>query len=611
LIRKILKILAIILAILVILAVVYVGLLYWGGQDVNYLRRYVSDIHQVEQIDIYYRDRPEWLRCSSCPSPSCIGPCSPVTKVIITDPEVIDRLMAALQNPREYLSMWSNCQYTAKLVFHDYGKTEHTLLVCHEGLFTNSAIHASGVINYDLLSWDYIFNLELTPQSLHDPTPAPTETVNPELLITQPYVTETPNAISAAEPKATTLEPNLDEITRWQEYEKALGNAVFEGVERVEVLCEWRIFARDVDKVYVWTVCTGYHPSDLTDLDLYGLHAVVSLDSDGSVLDVGTVENTAGSSYKEIRQTLFPAEIYQKFKYPVDNQKLNEHLAVRREHPLPPLIVLDSEYTPVETQFAADWMIRSTPMGDGVMTDQVGFHMSELMHNFSGNLHTWVMHDDEGRATIVYAGVYPNDEQQGKLIVVRKGTIWDWMGDHIDIPTRSGRPEIIDAVGKRLIIETEMGDIFYFDVPSGKFANSLTETLATMTPGPTLTPRVTATFPSGDDVTNEMYGSSMWPINKDLEFFIHTSDDEDWFQFYLSSTSDIVISLRNVPAPYSLMWVYNSVIPAEWGKDDNLSMNDKVIQIQDAGAGYFFIRVAALSDAFSASNPYTLRFSTE
>ena len=83
---------------------------------------------------------------------------------------------------------------------------------------------------------------------------------------------------------------------------------------------------------------------------------------------------------------------------------------------------------------------------------------------------------------------WQTDQQQGKLIVVRKGTIWVFFGDHIDLPTRSGRPEIIDAVGKRLIIETELGDIFYFDVPSGKFANSLNETLATMTPGPTLTP---------------------------------------------------------------------------------------------------------------------------
>ena len=492
--RKILKILAIVLTILIVVFLVYAGLMYWGSRDIDYLRSYVRAIDRVDQIDIYYRDRPDWLRCSYCPSPSCTGPCSTETKVTITDPEVIDLLMTALKNPRNYVPMWVNCHYTAKLVFHDYGKTEHTLLFCEEGLFTNNAIHASGRINYDLISWDYILDLQPSPHSSPIIVAKATETINPEYLITQPYVTETPQAIGTTEPVAATLDPNLDEITRWQEYEEALGDAIFEGKERDEVLCEWRIFGRDVEKVYVWTVCTGYHSSDLTQLDMRGLQAVVYLDTDGSVLDVGTVENTDGSSYGEIRKTLFPTEIYQKFKYPADNNALDKHLALRREHPIPPLIVLSSEFTPVETLSATHFMEHTTPMGDGFLADHlfIGPHMSEYMHNFRGSSDPWFTGDIEGRMEIiVYAGVYQADQQQGKLIVVRKGTIWGWEGDHIDLPTRSGRPVIIDAVGKRLIIETETGDIFYFDVPSGKFASSMSEILATMTPGPTLTPRST------------------------------------------------------------------------------------------------------------------------
>jgi hypothetical protein len=250
-------------------------------------------------------------------------------------------------------------------------------------------------------------------------------------------------------------------------------------------------------------------------------------------------------------------------------------------------------------------------MGDGVLTDQVGFAMAEYMHTFSGNLHTWFMYDEEGRAIIVYAGVNHIDPEQGELIVVRKGTIWGNYGDRIKFPTRSGRPEVIDAVGKRLIIQTEMGEIFYFDVPAGKFAPSLSATIPTMTPGPTLTPRVTSTFPSGDDVTNNMYGANTWPINKDLTFFISPVVDEDWFHFFLPSTSDVVISLRDLPAPYGLVWVYDSVVPAEWGQDINPSLNDKLIRIQDAEAGSYLIGVVALTDAFSSSDPYTLRFSTE
>ena len=108
-----------------------------------------------------------------------------------------------------------------------------------------------------------------------------------------------------------------------------------------------------------------------------------------------------------------------------------------------------------------------------------------------------------------------------------------------------------------------------------------------------------------------MNGSSLWPINKDLTFFINPGDDEDWFLFYLPSSSDIVISLRDLPAPYGLVWITNSVFPAEFGSDMNPSLNDKVIQIQDAEAGYYSIGVVALTDAFSSNNPYTLRFSTE
>ena len=88
--------------------------------------------------------------------------------------------------------MCVSCQYTTKLVFHDYGMTEHTLLVCHEGLFTNSAIHASGIIRHDLLLWDHIMNLILTPQSAHDSANGATETTVPKAEITPIYITETP-----------------------------------------------------------------------------------------------------------------------------------------------------------------------------------------------------------------------------------------------------------------------------------------------------------------------------------------------------------------------------------------------------------------------------------
>ena len=249
-------------------------------------------------------------------------------------------------------------------------------------------------------------------------------------------------------------------------------------------------------------------------------------------------------------------------------------------------------------------------MGDGVLTDQVGFPMAMQMHTFDSNLFSWFMYDEQGRAVIVYAGVNTRDPEQGELIVVRRGTIWDGIGDRLQIPTRSGRPEITDAVGKRLIILTEGGDTFYFDVPAGKFAPSLTEYLPTMTPGPTLTPRVTSAPLSGDDVSNTRWGIGSRPLNQDFTYFISPGDDEDWFHFYLPSPTDVQISLRNCPAPYSL-WVFYTGDLHEMGKNLDPSLSDKTIQLQGAEAGHYYIQVAALTDLFSSDNPYTLRFSSE
>ena len=128
-----------------------------------------------------------------------------------------------------------------------------------------------------------------------------------------------------------------------------------------------------------------------------------------------------------------------------------------------------------------------TPMGDGVLTDEVGFAMQEHMHSFNGNLLVWCSYDGEGNSIWVYCGVDYQDPEQGMLIIVRKGTIWDRTGIEISLPDRSGKPEIVAAVGSRLIIDTEGGYRYFFDVPSGQFAENLDQTLPTMTPGPTPT----------------------------------------------------------------------------------------------------------------------------
>ena len=247
-----------------------------------------------------------------------------------------------------------------------------------------------------------------------------------------------------------------------------------------------------------------------------------------------------------------------------------------------------------------------TPMGEGVLV--LGMHPAEQMGSFAGNQRAWQTYDHLDRQVIVYLGVYTSDKEQGVLYIVREGTIWNFYGDRVEIPTRSGRPTIVDAIGERLIIQTEEGETYYFDVPSGKFAPSLTATLPTMTPGPTFTPRISPTPISGDDITNNPGKAGYRRLNMDIQYFINPSGDEDWFRFSLASKTNITISLRNLPEEYGLIVIFNH---NEIGRSMKFSANDKEINISNAEPGTYTVGVTSLDGAYNQEEPYTLRFSTE
>lgn len=249
-----------------------------------------------------------------------------------------------------------------------------------------------------------------------------------------------------------------------------------------------------------------------------------------------------------------------------------------------------------------------TPMGEGVLTNGVGMHMGEVMGNFDGNLLAWVKYDENGQSTIVYAGVDLDDEDQGVLYVVREGTIWEGYGDRVIIPNRSGKPTITDAVGERLIIQTEGGDTFYFDVPSGKFAPSLTATLPTMTPGPTLTPRVTSTPLSGDDVTNNPARAGNRPFNTDLKYLVESNGDIDWFRFHLRDTKTIQVKLSDVPTPYQMHIVYAGDVEYI-GHATEYDKKDKTFVFENTLPGFYYVSVASLNNSFDPESTYTLRVS--
>jgi hypothetical protein len=142
----------------------------------------------------------------------------------------------------------------------------------------------------------------------------------------------------------TVITPEPAELERWQEYEEALGNAIYKRVPREDIICEWLIVGRVEREVYVWAACSGIRPYD-SKLTTCSRYTVVYLGEGGEVQSAVTGENIPGSP-AESRRKLFPPDILERFENlpPVD--RLLEHLESRRENPEPPLIVLDATPTP-------------------------------------------------------------------------------------------------------------------------------------------------------------------------------------------------------------------------------------------------------------------------
>jgi len=188
------------------------------------------------------------------------------------------------------------------------------------------------------------------PVGSYTSIPAPTATLTPiQLLTDTPFLaTKTPPSptVLPTQPESTytVITPEPAELERWREYEEALGNAIYERVLRVDIICEWLIVGRAEREAYILAVCSGIRPYD-SKLTTFTRCAVVYLGADGEVQSVGTIENTPGSSYGAIRRKLFPPGIYERcVQTPTD--RLKEHLESRRENPGPPLIVLDATPTP-------------------------------------------------------------------------------------------------------------------------------------------------------------------------------------------------------------------------------------------------------------------------
>ena len=175
-----------------------------------------------------------------------------------------------------------------------------------------------------------------------------------------------------------------------------------------------------------------------------------------------------------------------------------------------------------------------------------------------------------------------------------------------------------------MILLSDDGVTFYFDVSSQQFASSLTDTptptltptatptdtptaTATPTPTPTSTPTLTPTPTNTDDAPNALGAVTQTsPNNVNLRFFLHPSGDEDWFRFRLIQINSPQVHLTGLPANYDL-YVYN-VTGRLLGSSTRSGKAAELVLLANAEPGDYYIRVVGVNGASDAGNSYQLRF---
>ena len=85
---------------------------------------------------------------------------------------------------------------------------------------------------------------------------------------------------------------------------------------------------------------------------------------------------------------------------------------------------------------------------------------------------------------------------------------------------------------------------------------------------------------------------------------IGTSTDVDWYKFTLTGTSNLTITLTNLPADYDLIF-YNSA-GTEISRSENGSTTSETITSANAAAGTYYVKVLGYNGAFSTSTCYSL-----
>jgi hypothetical protein len=95
----------------------------------------------------------------------------------------------------------------------------------------------------------------------------------------------------------------------------------------------------------------------------------------------------------------------------------------------------------------------------------------------------------DGEYVTIQAGALAKDPEQGVLFIWRTyaGREHHRVAMYLT-PEKAGSIRTVDVQANRLILNTEDGQVFYFDMPGERFVASLEEVVPTITPIPTALP---------------------------------------------------------------------------------------------------------------------------
>lgn len=175
-------------------------------------------------------------------------------------------------------------------------------------------------------------------------------------------------------------------------------------------------------------------------------------------------------------------------------------------------------------------------------------------------------------------------------------------------PLQAGELSIGGARREKLILNSEQGRKFYFDVPGLSFMDSLEEEVPI---APTSTSAETVISLQPEDAPDlPIDALDYQPINIPLDSFIGKPDDYDWFHYYASVPGTITVSVISQTGNYGIrvVLVDSNQLGAIVEENNSLGTDSKQVTISNAPSGDYLVRIWSLDGSYNEEKPYTLRF---